>query len=220
VVFALAVAGAITSWRVMRPREFWLVAGYALIIGCTVVGLVAGLRYRIPIMPALFVFAGAAVSSAAASLASRRWKELTLLSLLFLGAFAVAHVWEHPASHDFSEEMAMTALALKNEGDLTAGAGAARSATLINPRSDVSYVALGDIEATRGRWPEAEAAWLQAIRIDPNNVRAWSHLGLVRILRGQRAEAESALRRALAIRFDQEAASNIEVMRRSAEKQR
>jgi tetratricopeptide (TPR) repeat protein len=220
VVFALAVAGAIMSWRRMRPREFWLVAGHALIIGCTVVGLVAGLRYRIPIMPALFVFGGAAVSSAAASLASRNRKELTYLSLVFLAALVLANIREHPASHDFSEEMTMTALALKNEGDLTAAGGAARSATLINPRSDIAYVALGDIEATGGRWREAEAAWRQAIRIDPNNARAWSHLGLAHILRGERAEAELALRRALSIRFDEEAASNLEVMRRSAAKQR
>ena len=214
VVFALAIAGAAAAWRGMRPRGFWLAAGYALIMGTTVVGLVAGLRYRIPIMPALFLFAGAAMSFAITTLRSRQWNRVLLLSLLFLGGLLVAHVREHPASHDFSEEMTMTALALKNEGQLDSAVEAARRAMTINPRRDAAYVALGDIEATRGRWPEGEAAWLQATRIHPNNARAWSHLGLVRIMRGERREAEIALRRALSIRFDEEAAFNLEVMRR------
>jgi tetratricopeptide (TPR) repeat protein len=216
VVFALAIAGAAAVWRGNRPREYWLAAGYVLILGATVVGLVAGLRYRIPIMPALFLFAGAALSSAIASLRSRRSREVLLISLLFLGGLLVTHLREHPASHDFSEEMTMTALALKNEGDLDAAVVAARRATLLNPRRDAAFVALGDIEATRGRWTEAEAAWLQAVRIQPNNARAWSHLGLVRVMRGEKREAEIALRRALSIRFDEEAAYNIEVMRRGA----
>jgi len=216
VVLALAIAGAAAVWRGNRPREYWLAAGYALILGATVVGLVAGLRYRIPIMPALFLFAGAALSSAIASLRSRRSREVLLISLLFLGGLLVTHLREHPASHDFSEEMTMTALALKNEGDLDAAVVAARRATLLNPRRDAAFVALGDIEATRGRWTEAEAAWLQAVRIQPNNARAWSHLGLVRVMRGEKREAEIALRRALSIRFDEEAAYNIEVMRRGA----
>ena len=165
-------------------------------------------------------FAGAAVSLSAALLAARRWRDLGFLSILFLGALALSHVRAHPPSHDFTEEVTMTALALKNEGDLEAAAETARRATLASPGSDVAHVALGDIEATRGRWPEAEAAWLQATRKNPNNARAWSHLGLAHILRGERREAETAWRRAPSIRFDEEAATNIEVMRRSAGNQR
>ena len=68
----------------------------------------------------------------------------------------------------------MTALALKNEGDLTAAADAARRAIAINPERDAAWVALGDIEATRDRWDEAEPMWRRAIEIAPNNARAWA----------------------------------------------
>jgi tetratricopeptide (TPR) repeat protein len=138
------------------------------------------------------------------------------MSLVFIFALAISHIRDHPASHDFSEELTMTALALKNEGNLTAAIEAARRATILNPRQDAAWVALGDIQATRGQWLEAEEAWQQALRANRNNARAWSHLGLARIRRGEMAEAEASLLRALSIRFDEEAAYNLEVLRRQS----
>lgn len=216
VVFALAVAGLALALRRPRPPGAGLAAGYALIIALTVVALVIGFRYRMPILPALFVFAGAALSMAIDRVAARRWNDVAILTVAFAAGLAGSHLREHPASHDFSEELTMTALALKNEGNLPAAAEAARRATIVNPRYDAAWVAAGDIHATRGQWEQAEAAWRQALQADGNNARAWSHLGLAQIRRGDMRAGEESLLRALSIRPDEEAAYNMGILRRSA----
>jgi tetratricopeptide (TPR) repeat protein len=203
IVFALAVCGIVS-------RRSPLLLGYTLILALTVVLLVAGFRYRMPIMPALFLFAGAGLATAIAD-RSRR----PLLAALFVAAIIIANLREHPSSHEFSEELTMTALAVKNEGQLDAAVGIAQRATLVNPRRDAAWVALGDIEALRGRWVEAERLWRHAIEIAPNNVRAWSHLAHAHYRRGEFAEAEASLKRALSIRPDGEAQENLHILKKS-----
>ncbi|HUP47344.1 MAG TPA: tetratricopeptide repeat protein [Thermoanaerobaculia bacterium] len=210
VVFALAVCGIAVAARARRMS--WLLTGYALIIAATAIGLVAGFRYRVPIMPPLFIYAGAAVAFISGAAAQRRWRSVGGVALLFIFLLILSNVRRHEASHEFSEETAMTALALRKEGRPAEAAEAARRAIAMNPRRSIAWIALGDIEAGQGRWDEAEQAWRQAIAVDPNAVRAWSHLALAHIRRGEREEGEAALRHALAIRADGEAAQNLETL--------
>lgn len=210
VVFALSACGIAAALRTHRAT--WLIVGYTLIMAATVVGLVVGYRYRIPMMPALFVLAGVGVARAAQLVALRHDRMVAALAIVFAIAFAAAHTRLHEPSHDFSEELAMTAIALQKEGRVTEAIHAARRAVAMNPSQSAAWTALGDVEAMRGRWDAAEHAWRQALVADPNTSRAWSHLALAYIRRDERAKAEEALRRALAIRADEEAAVNLQTL--------
>ncbi|HEU4522570.1 MAG TPA: tetratricopeptide repeat protein [Thermoanaerobaculia bacterium] len=209
VALALAVCGIVVTRRLQAWR---LHLGYVLLMSITVVALVAGFRYRMPVMPALFVFAGAGVAATIAAIVERRWRSVGALALIFASVIVLSNLREHSESHDFSEELAMSALALKNEGDVDDAARLANVAISVNPRSDMAWVTLGDIEATRGRWAEAETAWRRAVSIDANNARAWSHLAHAHHRRQELKETEAMLRRALSIKYEPEAAGNLAVL--------
>ena len=213
VVFALALCGLVA----MRGRrDLWLIGGYAILMAATFVLLVAGSRYRMPMMPALFVVAGAGVASAISALAARKRGAVASLTALFIAGLVVSHLRTHADSHDFSEELAMTAIALRGEGHMDAAFETARRAVALNPRRDAAWVSLGDIEATRNRWQKAEQAWLHATTLDQNNARAWSHIALARIRRGDLSGAQRALHRALSIRADGEALHNLAILRQGS----
>ena len=208
IAFAAAGIYIATRERIHSP----LILGTMLLAAITVVGLVVGTRYRTPVIPPLLIYGGLAFVWTAAKAAQRKHREIAAPAAVFLIVFALSHVRTHAPSHDFAEETALTALALRAEGDLSAARAAAQQAVALNPRRSVGWVALGDIEATRGDWRAAEEAWRRALAVDPRNARAWSHLALASIRRGDREGAEVALRRALSIRRDDEALHNLEVL--------
>ena len=222
VVFALALCGVLAMRDVSparppaphRGNSVWLIGGYAILMAGTVVLLVTGSRYRIPMMPAVLVWAGAGVAYAIEVLRTKRHRAAASLAVVFVAGIFASHLRTHPESHDFSEETAMTAIALGNEGNTLAALEMARRAVSLNPRRDAAWVTLGDIEWMRNRWQQAEQAWLQATRVDDRNARAWSHLALAHIRRGDPRAAEEALHRALSIFPDDEAMHNLAVLRR------
>lgn len=209
-VFALGITGLVLA--IVERRQSTLVTGCLVLMALTVIALVAGTRYRAPVLPALFIYGGAAVAWLSARASRKDYRAVAGAAALFFALLAATSVRTHPPSHDASEELALTALALRAEGRIEAAAETARRAVAANPRFSTAWVALGDIEVTRGDWARAEHAWRQALAVDPNNVQAWSHLALAEIRRGNRARAGELLRRALSIRWDAEAAHNLSVV--------
>ena len=168
--------------------------------------LVIGYRYRLPIVPPMLVLAGGAFNR-------RRVGGAPLILLVAAIAFGVTHIRKHEPSHDFSEEWAMSALALRKEGNLGEAREAARRGVAVNPKSSLAWLTLGDIEASRDDWTAAENAWLRAIQADPDTARAWSHLALARIRRGDMSGADAALVRSISIRPETEALENLTTLR-------
>ncbi len=85
-----------------------------------------------------------------------------------------------------------------NAARLREGEQLARQALSINPAYDSSYNTLGAILAQRHEDREAEAAFRQAMRLDPDRVTASVNLGLLQARGGRYAEALPLLRAAFA----------------------
>jgi hypothetical protein len=210
-VFAFAAAGLVAA---VRQRELsYVVTGWIVLASAALMLLVIGVRYRMPLVPPLLVFAGVGVDALWRAAANRQRREVVTLGGIALVAFALTHARDHHPTHDLTEERAMNALALLKEGNIVNARNAAVRATELGPRSALAWLTLGDIEASRGSWTAAEAAWRRAIACDARTARAWSHLALAFIRRGDGANAERALRRSISIKPEAEALANLERLR-------
>ncbi len=192
-VLALAFAGVLVR---RRERTTWLLVAYIVAMSMTVVLLVVGSRYRMPILPALFVLAGA--------IAGATPKRFAAIAVA-IAVFVLGSMWRHPASHNFAEEWAMEGIALGKEGRFDAATVAFRRALALNPGLAIGWTGLGDLALRRGDLAEAERLYRRSLAVDPRHALTYAHLALARAATGDRVASIDLLRRSLAIRADRDA---------------
>lgn len=199
VLFPFAIFGIWVSRRSMP----WLLIAWLIAMSIGVAALVIGMRYRMPLMPALFVFAGIG----AASLSDR--KNIIPFIVTFLIVFALSHVWRHEPTHALAEEWAMEGIARGKEQRTGDALAALQRAAELDPRLGIAWTGYGDVEMPLGKLLDAEGAYMQSISVDPHHARGYAHLALVRAAQKDRAGAISLLREAIAIRPEEEALYNL-----------
>ncbi len=188
VVFAIALAGVIVR---RREPATWLLVAYAVAMSITVVALVVGSRYRIPIMVPLFVLAGGCVAPV-------DWRAIAAGVL----AGILTLVWIHAPSHDLAEEWAMEGIALGKEGRGVEARAAFDTAIRMNPKLAIAWTGIGDLHMRDGDLRGAESFYRRSLASDPNHALTYNHLALERAAIGDRGAAISLLERALSIRAD------------------
>jgi tetratricopeptide (TPR) repeat protein len=194
-ILALAVAGAIAA----RPRDAaWLVA-YGIAMLATSVLLVVGTRYRMPLVPAVIVMAGGGLSATVDAVRSRRWSTVAPLVAAIAVTWAASEIRRDPASHNLSEEQALTGLSLLQENKVDESEAAYRAAIETDDNSSFAWDGLGLALQRRLRRDDARSAFERAVHINPSNATAWVHLGYACELLGDPAAALNAYRQALAI---------------------
>jgi tetratricopeptide (TPR) repeat protein len=182
-----------------RSRRVVLLGLYTVTAAATVVFLVVGLRYRMPLVPALAVFAGIGGSAVLAVAESRRTREaLSYATVAFL-AVAVSHVLHDPANTNPAEEYAFTGSSLVTEHRLEDAERAYRRAVELDPRSGLAWDGLGLTLYNAGRLAEARSALERALSIEAANSRALFHLALVDEREGAVGVAADGYERALAL---------------------
>ena len=201
--FSVLLPFAMFGIWVSRRSMPWLLVAYLIAMCIGVAALVIGMRYRMPLMPALFVFAGIG----AASLRER--KHVIPFIVTFVIVFALSHVWHHAPTHQLAEEWAMEGIAFGKEHRTADALASFRHAGVLDPMLGIEWTGLGDVEMTLGKMPEAERAYMQSINVDPRHARAYAHLALVRAAQNDRRDAIALLREALAIRPEEEALYNL-----------
>ena len=172
VLFGLAVAG---MYKAFNKELFALVVLFSL----TVVGLMAGYRYRMPVVPFLAIFAGAAIVRI-------RARDVAAVAVC---ACALSFVRPHPASHNMAEEWDLTALAQLQENDV---AGARRSyerALAEDPRWVRAVGGLATIAVHEQHLDEAARLVDRALKLDRDYADGHYLAGLIAELRGDAAGA-------------------------------
>ncbi len=202
VLLPFAVFGIWTRGR-LSAGPTWLLIAYLIAMSLGVVALVVGMRYRAPVLPALFVFAGIGV----AALMERR--RIVAFAITFVIVFALTHIWRHAPTHDIAEEWAMEGIALGKERRVVEAVGAFGRANQLDPRLGIGWTGRGDVELPLGRLLGAERDYTQSINVDPHHARAYAHLALVRSAQHDRAAAIALLQEAIAIRPEEEALYNL-----------
>jgi tetratricopeptide (TPR) repeat protein len=196
----LALCGAWSAWRAGRMP--WMVVAYVALNAATAVLLLYGMRYRLPIVPGVAVFAGEGATALwreLRGLSRARWRQAAALLALAGAGALLAQARRHPADRNFAEEWALGGNALEEGGRLEEAGEAFGRAVAADPRSAVGWDGIGRVRILQQRWPEAEQALRKAIAVDPDYRRAHYHLALVDEHQGQLDPAERQLETALEI---------------------
>lgn len=196
-LFALAVCGvgiAAASRRIPWAVLLYL-AGFA---AATVVTMV-GTRYRIPLAPALAIFAGLALVWAWDAARARRLREIGLFAVAFLAALGLAHARAYPPSHNLAEEWTLTGMSLEKEEDFQAAAEAYDKALAADPVYVSAWEGIGRSRIKQGDLAGAEEALRKALQIDPQSQPARFYLGVALRQAGRIDEAVRELRQSLAL---------------------
>ena len=194
VLFPLACVGIVVAGPRSRktPLLFYLAGAAA-----SVVFLVVGFRYRMPLVPALAIFAGVGLAAAIAAAADRRVRDLAIGAAVLLAALAVSHVRTDARNRDVAEEWAFTGSSLVTERRLGDAEAAYRRALELDSRSGLAWDGLALTLYNAGRLAEAKSAVERALAIDPESSRALFHRGLIDEREGRVADAAAAYERAL-----------------------
>ena len=194
VVLALAGVGVVRS---SGPGRRWLLVylGATLV---TIVLLVAGTRYRLPLLPGLIVLAGAGIAAIVDEVRARRWRDVSILGAVAVVVWGLAHARTDAASRNLAEEWAMTGLSLLQESRLEEAENAYRRAIAMD-ESSFAWDGLGLVLQRRELRTHAREAFERAVQINPQNATAWVHLGLSYELLGNPEAAVDAYRKALSI---------------------
>lgn len=194
IVAALATV-AVVQRRGSAPP---LLLAYVLAMLATVVFLVAGTRYRIPMVPAVIAFAGGGVAGLVDRLTAREWRIAAALAVVAALAFAAAGIRTHAPSRNLAEEHALTGLSLLQEKRLEQAEAEYRHAISLGD-SSFAWDGLGLVLLRRDLRNEARRAFERAVTINDTNATAWVHLGLAYEFLGNGRAAVAAYQKALSI---------------------
>lgn len=196
--FGLLLACAVVGLAVRTPDSRWWLFAYFLAMLMSVILLVVGTRYRMPLVPALFPFAGAGL---AAMIERIRLKDVTraaVLTAMVMAVWGFSEIRGDEPSYNVAEEWALTGLSLLQERKLEESEAAFRTAIGLD-ESSLAWDGLGLVLQRRELRILAREAFERAVRINPQNATAWVHLGFSHESTGNGREAIAAYRKALEI---------------------
>jgi tetratricopeptide (TPR) repeat protein len=199
-LFPLAIVGGISVWRRRpgRAGDRWLFVAMIAANAAVAILLVAGFRYRMPLIPLFAIAAGAGLHAIAVDGRERRTRDLAVYGVAAAAAIALSHAVHDPRNTNVAEEWAFSGSALITEHRLDEAMAAYRRALELDSRSGSAWDGFGLTLYNQGRFAEARAAFERALAIDRDSARATYHLALVDDRQGRLAQAaagyESALR--------------------------
>jgi tetratricopeptide (TPR) repeat protein len=164
----------------------------------TVVALVVGTRYRLPVVPALIAFGGAGIAAMIERMRARQWAGLAAMAAVVVIVAAASNLRTDPASRNLAEEWAFTGLALLQEKKFEEAEAAYRTAIGLDD-SSFALDGLGLVLQRRELRNSAREAFERAVRVNPMNATAWLHLGVSYEFLGNGRAAIAAYQKALEI---------------------
>ena len=189
--FGWIIALAAAALLLTRGDGLSYVAAYLVAMLLTVVFLVIGTRYRMPIVPPLIVLAGGGIAALFERARTRQWKRFALVTVAAIVVCAASEWRSDRASRNLAEEWSFTGLSLLQERRLDEAERAYRQAIALD-ESSFAWDGLGLVLQRRELRNDARDAFVHALRINPDNANAWLHLGLAyEFLRDPRAAIDA-----------------------------
>jgi tetratricopeptide (TPR) repeat protein len=207
--FPLAIVGFVLAFQ--SGRRPWFLVGCLLAFAVVCVASVVGSRYRLPLVPALVIPAGAAIAAIVergrALLAPARAaaEPVLLLSpvvpylVLLVVCVGATNLRGDARSHNFAEEWALTGRALMHDGRCADAEAAFHRALDADRGAGYAWDGLGACAFEANDLDAAERAFRNAVAADGDNAEAHYHVGVVQERRGAYDRALEEYRRALQI---------------------
>lgn len=199
-VLPLAATGVWLAWRQRRlpAAPLW----FLLFLSASCVLFVVSLRYRLPLVPVLAVFAGLSLIWCFDAARAKRWRSVARWSAAVLAILALTLAWTHPPSRDVAEELALSASSLERDGRLEEAAATYREALELDADSAYALAGLGRTLLRQGDLEAAASAFARAITANPAFSGGHGGMGSVRWMQGRPQEAIQSYREALRLAPD------------------
>jgi tetratricopeptide (TPR) repeat protein len=197
IVGPLALIGMILAWP---DRRRWALPYLFVSLYCLAVVVFFVLaRYRLPIVPGLFLFAALAMSRTWDAIRSGRRVPagVVLGGAVVAGLMMRANVYGVDESKGIAQILYRHGIVADAEGRVEDAVGHYRDALALKPEYEKAHLNLGVDLARLGAPEEALAELEEAERLDPEYYRAPYNRGLVLEALGRGDEAEAAYRRSL-----------------------
>jgi tetratricopeptide (TPR) repeat protein len=195
-LLALAAA-SVFAWRSVRGKTLpllWIAAG-----AIPYLAALAGLRYRMPVVPPLAIFAGAGAALVLDRVKGRDPRLLAAPAVIAGLTLVASHIRRHPPSHVFAEEWTLEGNAWMELGKPAAAERALRCAVEADPKAALPVEFLGRLRLAEGNAAAASRLFEESLRMDPDSRSAHFFLGQARESMGLWPDAVSAYRAALGI---------------------
>ncbi|MBI2359205.1 MAG: tetratricopeptide repeat protein [Deltaproteobacteria bacterium] len=193
----LAAIGCVLTWK--RWRRLCLL--YVLLgsFAASVALIYVFGRYRVPLVPILALFAGAAVVEAFALYREKRLREGIMGALVGLAALVIVH-WPilgkpGPSAAAYSN----LGNALVKQGRTAEAQQSYERALQIEPTDAAAHYNLANLRASQGDSDRAAHHYRQAIRSSPDFAEAYNNFGNVLLSRDELGDAAVQFRKALEI---------------------
>jgi tetratricopeptide (TPR) repeat protein len=200
IVCPLGLLGIILSVR--RRKEAYLLFLFILTYSMTIIAFFVVARYRLPMIPALLVFAGYTVQWWIGKASRRQLKALVYSAAGFAALFVLVHAnfYRIDPRSGFPQSYYRLGLVYEKKGRIPEAIESYRNALKIDPTMGEVYVNLGILLSRQGRYEEAARQLLEAIRQDPKYAKAYYNLGLVYSEEAKNDSALAAIDKALQLK--------------------
>lgn len=200
---------------VARTSGRGLLLAYVIASAATVVLLVVGSRYRMPLVLGLTIAAGAGVDAVIGLVMERRTRDIAMAAAAATLAVAVSYAVSDPRNTNVAEEWAFTGSSLITEHKLDEAEAAYRRALQLDPQSGLAWDGFGLTLLNMGRLSEARSAFERAVAADRDSARALYHLAIVDEREGRLSHSAEGYERARELSpFDAEITGHLAEARR------
>lgn len=194
----LALAAAALFARI-PPRAAALMLLWIAASALPFLAALAGLRYRMPVVPPLALFAGAGGALLIEWLRSRNLKAAARPAAAAGIALLASHLRTHAPSHVFAEEWTLEGNAWMEMERPAEAERALRKAREADPSAALPVEFLGRLRLAEGSADAASRLFEESLRMDPDSRSAHFFLGQALESLGRPADAAAAYRAALVI---------------------
>jgi tetratricopeptide (TPR) repeat protein len=202
IVCPLGILGVILALK--RRKEAWLLMLFMLAYSSTIVAFFVVARYRLPMVPALMVFAAYSVWWCIQTVAARCYRNLAVALVVLAALYVLVHVnfYRIDPRSGFAQSHYRLGTIQEKDGDFEKAHASYLKSVELDPNMASAHVNLGILRSRMQRFGEAEESLKRALALDPEYAKAYYNLGLVYAEQAENDSALAALDRALELKPD------------------
>lgn len=196
-LFALAPLGAWAAWSSNQRRLLAWVLAFVVMHALAIVAFFVNARFRLPLWPAMAVFAGGGLLALFDAWRERRRSAPTIAAAAVAAAAASLSNLVDVPPDSFTRDFFFRSIARLEQGDLEGALADARASLELDASDPAAHYQLGNVALARGEANLALQSFARAVEISPGEPRTWNAIGIALELLGRPGEAERAYRQAL-----------------------
>jgi tetratricopeptide (TPR) repeat protein len=199
IVCPLGILGIILALR--RRKEAYLLLLFILAYSVTIITFFVVARYRLPMIPALLVFAGYTVQWWIAEALKRKYRPVVYSGLGFVALFVLVHanLYRVDPMSGFAQSYYRLGLIHEKKDQRPEAIESYRQAVAADPALEEAHVNLGILLSRDQQYQEAAEHLARALTLKPEYPKAYYNLGLVYAEQGRGDSALILIDRALAL---------------------